>query len=151
MIQKTIQYKTFTGETITEDFNFHLSKADLIDLEIEVPGGLENYITKIVNARDPKSIIDILKLLINRSYGVITDDGKGFEKKQELLDKFKSTNAYSELYMSLLSDADAASEFIQGIMPEVDEASSEKIKEEAQKRMDEFKQTGRITTPRING
>ena len=38
-------------------------------------------------------------------------------KSKELTDAFEQTNAFSILYMELITDSDAASKFINGIVP----------------------------------
>ena len=44
-------------------------------------------------------------------------DGKRIIKSQELSKAFSETEAYSELFMELASDADAATAFITGVLP----------------------------------
>ena len=80
-------------------------------------GGLEKKIEKISKEQDIKKIIELMKDIIQRSYGVKSDDGKRFIKNQEILDDFMQSEAYSELFMELATDADAASAFINGILP----------------------------------
>ena len=53
--------------------------------------------------------------LILRSYGKKSLDGKQFEKSPEMSIAFQQTEAYSELVVELLSDANAAAAFVNGI------------------------------------
>ena len=39
-------------------------------------------------------------------------------KSAEILDDFRATQAYSNLYMSLITDANAAADFINKVVPE---------------------------------
>ena len=55
--------------------------------------------------------------MIQKSYGVKTPDGRGFVKRPEDLEAFMATEAYSELFMELVTNATAAAEFVNGIMP----------------------------------
>ena len=48
---------------------------------------------------------------------VVSDDGKRFIKNEQLREEFSQTEAYSDLFMELASDADAASAFVNGIIP----------------------------------
>ena len=57
MLKKTITYEDFNGETVSEDFFFHLSKAELVELELSHQGGLSAALQRIVDAEDGKSII----------------------------------------------------------------------------------------------
>ena len=45
-------------------------------------------------------------------------DGRRFIKSAELSEAFSQTEAYSNLYMELITNADAAAAFINGIVPE---------------------------------
>lgn len=117
MIKKTISYTDYDGNERTEDFYFNLSKPELIEMQTSEAGGLEKKIEKISKEQDIKKIIELMKDIIQRSYGIKSDDGKRFIKNQEVLDEFMQSEAYSELFMALATDANAASEFINGILP----------------------------------
>lgn len=117
MLKKTITYEDFNGETVSEDFFFHLSKAELVELELSHDGGLSETLKRIVIAEDSKSIIAEFKNIILTAYGKRSDDGRRFIKNQEFRDEFVSTEAYSVLFMELVTDTDAAIEFINGIVP----------------------------------
>ena len=54
----------------------------------------------------------------NLGYGEKSPDGKRFIKNQELRDAFAQTEAYSDLFMELATDAEAAARFINGIVPQ---------------------------------
>ena len=82
-----------------------------------VKGGLTETITRIVAAQDSPAIIKIFKDLILKAYGVMSPDGKRFEKSEELSTEFAQTEAYSNLFMELAFDANKAAEFINGIVP----------------------------------
>lgn len=117
MLKKSITYTDYEGVERTEDFYFNLSKAELVEMEFGVDGGLQKKIEKIVQSRDSKEIISMFKDIILRSYGVKSDDGKRFIKSKELADQFSQTEAYSELFIKLASDDKEAAEFINGIVP----------------------------------
>ncbi len=40
MLKKTITYEDFDGNQVTEDHFFHLSKADLVEMEVSQKGGM---------------------------------------------------------------------------------------------------------------
>ena len=117
MLKKSITYEDLEGTKITEDFYFHLSKADLIEMEMSHKGGLHDYLQRIVDDQDGKAIIAEFKELIMSSYGERSMDGKRFIKTPELREEFQSSEAYSALFMELCTDADAAGDFINGIIP----------------------------------
>lgn len=117
MIKKTITYTDFNGGERTEDFYFHLTKAEITKMEMSVNGGMAERIQRIVSAQDQPAIIEVFEDLIKKSYGVKTPDGRGFVKRKEDLEAFMATEAYSQLFMELATDADAAQKFVNGIIP----------------------------------
>ena len=118
MLKKTITYTDFNGEEIKEDFYFHLSKAEIMEMQLEKEGGLAQMIQKIVDTKDVPQIIKVFKELIFKSYGVKSDDGKRFIKSEELSRAFSQTQAYSDLFMELATNADSAAAFVNGIIPQ---------------------------------
>ena len=127
MIKKTVTYTDFDGNERTEDFYFHLTEQELSEWELSVDGGLSGVLTRIINSKDDKKLIEIFKELLIKSYGVKTPDGRSFIKNKESLDSFIYTQAFSDIYMELATDDKAASEFVNGVIPAhlVDEATKE--------------------------
>ena len=117
MLKKTINYTEYNGMERKEDFYFNLNKAEVAEMELSTEGGLAEMIQKIVSSKDTPSIVKIFKDLILKAYGEKTPDGKRFVKSKELSDAFAQTEAYSELFMELATDAETASAFVNGIMP----------------------------------
>ena len=117
MLKKTITYTDYNDVTRTEDFYFNLSKAELMEMEMSTSGGLAEIIKKIVAAQDTPSIIKIFKELILKAYGEKSSDGKRIVKSEEISNAFAQTEAFSDLFMELATDADAASAFVNGIIP----------------------------------
>ena len=117
MLKKSITYEDFNGNQVTEEFAFHLSKAELIEMEAERRGGLAAYLQHIVDSNDGAAIINAFKDLLLRSIGKVSEDGKRFEKDASIQDDFMQSPAYSELFMQLATDAGVAAEFVNGIIP----------------------------------
>lgn len=117
MLKKTITYVDYNGSERTEDFYFNLTKAEIMEMEMSTTGGLTEMINRIVAAQDAPAIIDIFKKLILKAYGVKSPDGKRFVKSEELSTEFSQTEAYSQLFMELATNADEASKFVNGIIP----------------------------------
>lgn len=119
MYKQTISYNDYNGVERKEDFYFNLSEAEVMEMEMSTTGGLAEMIQKVVAAQDAPTIIKIFKDLILKAYGEKSADGKRFIKSDELATSFSQTEAYSKLFMQLATDADAASAFVNGIMPEI--------------------------------
>lgn len=117
MLKETIKYTDCNGVERTEDFWFHLSKAELMEWEMGTTGGLTEMIKRIVDAQDAPAIIKIFKELILKAYGQKSPDGRRFIKSEELATEFSQTEAYSQLFMDLATDTDKAAAFVNGIMP----------------------------------
>lgn len=117
MLKKTLTYTDFDGNTRTENFYFNLSKAELAEMELSIQGGLATYIQRIVDANDAPTIIKIFKEIVLKAYGEKSADGKYFNKSAEISNAFSNTQAYSDIFMELATDAKAASDFVNGIMP----------------------------------
>lgn len=121
MLVKNIKYTDYNGVEREEKYYFNLSKAEAIDMELSKEGGFGEYVQKLVNANDIHSLIKVFKDLILLSYGEKSEDGKSFIKVNKdghrLADDFAQTEAFSELYSELALNAEAGSNFIQGIMP----------------------------------
>lgn len=121
MLKKTITYTDYNGNKRTEDFWFNLTETEITEMQLGVHGGYTAMLNKIIAAQDTPTLIKIFKDLILDAYGEKSDDGKRFVKEARdgyrLSNDFKQTEAYSILYMELATDAKAASEFVNGIVP----------------------------------
>ena len=117
MLKKTMTYVDYNGVERTEDKYFNLTKAEVLEMEMSTEGGLAETIQRIIDAKDQVAIIKIFKELILKAYGEKSPDGKRFIKSEEISTAFSQTEAYSQLFMELATDADAASKFVNGIVP----------------------------------
>lgn len=117
MLKKTITYTDYNGNERTEDFYFNFTKAELMEMELGVSGGLAEMIQKVTATQDAPTIIKIFKDLVLKAYGEKSPDGKRFVKSNELREAFSQTEAYSNLFMELATDSNAAANFVNGIMP----------------------------------
>lgn len=122
MIKKTITYTDYNGVERTENFYFNLSEAEVVEMEMTTEGGMGASIQKVIDAKDAPTIIRVFKDLVLKAYGVKSDDGRRFMKTKadgsRYADDFKETEAYSQIFMELATDSDAAAKFINGILPQ---------------------------------
>lgn len=118
MLKKTVTYTDLNGDETTEDLFFHLSQAELVEKEMSTEGGYSDMLQKIVETEDSKQIIAQFKDIILFSYGKRSEDGKRFIKSQQLREEFESSEAYSALFMEIVTNTDFAIEFTRGILPE---------------------------------
>lgn len=117
MLKKTVTYTDYNGLERTEDFYFNLTKAEIMEMELGTSGGFAEMIQRVVKAQDAPTITKIFKDLVLKAYGEKSPDGKRFMKSEEIATAFSQTEAYSQIFMELATDADAASAFVNGIVP----------------------------------
>lgn len=129
MICKTVEYEDFDGNKRKEDFHFHFTKAEIVEMELSEQGGLEKKIKAIISAQDTKELIKLFKEVVLKAYGVKSPDGKRMIKNDEIREEFQQTEAYSQIFMELVTDTDAAIKFINGVIPsDVAEKVAEEMK-----------------------
>jgi len=119
MLKKTVTYTDYDGNERTEEFFFNLNKAEVTEMELSTEGGMEKMLKKIIESRDGKRIIEVMKDIVLRAYGEKSPDGRRFIKTPEMREAFSQTEAYVNVFMELATDAKAASDFVRGILPPV--------------------------------
>ena len=124
MLKLNRTYTDFSGNQRTEDFYFNLTQAECLEMEMSTAGGMQQMMQRIIDAQDMPTIIATFKKIILQAYGEKSPDGKRFVKSKELSDAFSQTNAYSDLFMELSTDADKAAKFVNGIVPKDEEPGS---------------------------
>ena len=132
MIKKTITYTDYFDTQRTEDFYFNLSKTEVLELDLAEDGGLERFFDKIVSEMDNRRIVEMFKKIILLAYGERSLDGRRFIKGPELSLAFSQTEAYTELFIELASNAEAAAEFMNGIVPKPSSKDQQRLSQNGQ-------------------
>lgn len=120
MLKKTFTFTDYNGNERTEDHYFHLSQAEIVRMEFSTVGGLEAMMKRIVDAQDLPALTMEFEKIIQASYGEKSPDGRMFIKEKDgrrLVDDFIQTEAYSQLFIELVTDSEAAANFVNGILP----------------------------------
>lgn len=117
MVTKEITFTDYNGQERKEKYQFNFTKAELTEMELSVNGGLSAMMERIKETDDRPELMRIFKDLILKAYGVKSADGKRFVKSEELRTEFSQTEAYSELYMELVTNTDSAINFFNGLIP----------------------------------
>ena len=117
MVKKTITYIDYDGTERTEDFYFNLSEAEITEMQLSVEGGMRGYIEKIIAAKSQLELVKLFKEILLRSYGKKSLDGRLFVKNEANTAEFLANPAYSKIYMELVTDTDAATKFVNGLIP----------------------------------
>lgn len=143
MYTESRTYTDYAGNQRTETFQFNLTKAEVLEMEMRQSGGMEQYIKQIIDAQDTAQIIDVFKKLLLASYGKVSPDGRRFEKSPELTKEFEETEAYSDMFMELATDDEKAAKFVEGILPKM----TEDQKQEANKMIAQYKERNATANP----
>ena len=130
MLKKTVNYEDFDGNKRTEDLYFNLTKFEATEFALDLPDDITNEVTKegvdatnmesvsrIVQKLGGKGIIDFIRKLVLKSYGIKSEDGRRFEKSEKISTEFSQTMAFDNLMMELLTNDDEAAKFINGVIP----------------------------------
>lgn len=126
MLKKTITYTDYNGVERKEDSYFNLTVTECREMDLSSEGGMVERINKIIDAKDVPALYNLFKGIILAAYGEKSADGKSFVKKNgELAQAFTETPAYDILMNELCTDAKAASEFVNGVIPKAEPAQTE--------------------------
>jgi hypothetical protein len=117
MLKKTVTFEDLDGNEVTEDFYFHLSKADIIEMEASEQGGMAQHLAAMIATNDNGQILSAVKLILERTVGRRSEDGRRFERSKEITEAFMQSDAYSVVFMDLVTDAAKAAEFFKGVIP----------------------------------
>lgn len=120
MLKKTMTYKDFNGNDVTDDFYFNLTKAEILEIEMDTDKaiGLEATILALQEEKDSRKIMELFKNIIRKSIGKKSADGKRFIKNDQIADEFMETEAYSDLLMEFITDSQKGAEFFNAIIPQ---------------------------------
>lgn len=123
MLKKTIIYTDYNNEKQQEDLYFNLTRTEIIDL-IDLQPRLEAWQKMLsgeerdLTTEEVRELLSLIKLLIEKSYGVRSEDGRRFMKSDDLFTEFKQTAVYDEFVFGLFRNGGtAAIEFLTGIVP----------------------------------
>ena len=117
MLKKTITYTDYNGIKRTEDHYFNLTKSEILKMEMGVTGGLAEMIQTIIKKQDVPQVMKVFENFITAAYGEKSADGRRFIKNKEITEAFMQTEAYDQLYMELVTEADAAAKFFNALIP----------------------------------
>lgn len=128
MLRKTINYEDFDGNAREEIHYFNLTQNEMINVAMKLPGTVVDAVDveqidetaavrRLFSALGNQGIYEFIKMLIRESYGRKSVDGRRFEKSEDIFNDFAQTLAYDTLLMELISNDKAASDFINGVLP----------------------------------
>jgi len=118
MFSKRITWNDWNGNEVSQTFYFHLTKTEMVKLNLKYRGGIVNCMNKALETNDEQQVLMIVDDVIRTAYGEKSEDGQHFEKaKGAKADSFAETGAYDVLFLELVSDPGKLSTFMTEIMP----------------------------------
>lgn len=130
MIKKVVTYFDFDNNERTETLYFNLTQTELVDMAMDLPDSVSEQIgpnpteadadklaMTMVDSLGKKGIVDFIKQLVLKAYGIKSEDGRRFIKSKEITEEFSQTLAYDAILMELLSNDTAASDFVNSVIP----------------------------------
>lgn len=141
MLKQVVEYTDFDGNKQRDELWFHLSKSSLMMTEqevydeiIELGDQLKANLPSIekaekniedVSNKDTQVFVDVARIMakmldkiVDLGYGIRQGSNK-FVRNQEILQEFKSSLAYDEFVVGLLSDPDKLLEFVQTLTGQI--------------------------------
>ena len=118
MVERTFTCKGFDGKNYEETYGFYLSRADLLKINLGSFVGLDVLMQKLIDAKNGTEIMNIIDRIMMTAVGHESADHKKFLKNDEIRDDFRQSDAYSQLFEELVTDAKKASSFLIGCLPE---------------------------------
>ena len=119
MFVKLIRYQDFDGVEKTAECRFHLSKAELMKLNLRY-GDVARRMEELEARKDNEAIFAMVEDVILTAYGekVTLPDGREVFLKDELRRQaFQSSEAFSELVVEMATRKEAVAEFVSGVVP----------------------------------
>lgn len=134
MLKKEVRYVDFDGNERTETLMFNLTKTEALDIAFDLPDDVkkevqadpnavtEDVAIELITKLGDKKIFTFIKDIVLKSYGIKSEDGRRFIKKDEngrpLYEEFAETMAYDAIMTELMtSDEAAAMEFVNAVLP----------------------------------
>ena len=119
MLKKTLTYTDYNGNEVTDDLYFHLSTMEVVriqtELDMQEDEELDEYALRLGREKNLKEILQFIDLIVQRSYGVRSSDGKRFDKSPKVLDDLLASPKYDALIGELLFVDGAAQEFASSV------------------------------------
>lgn len=129
MLKKVIAYEDFDGNQRTETHYFNLTRVELAEMAFNLPDGISDAIgdnpaeidetkaaSRIVASLGQSGVLDYIKELVKKSYGVKSPDGKYFDKDPKHFKEFASTLAYDSLIIGFMEKPETATDFVNAVI-----------------------------------
>lgn len=117
MFKKTIKFENFLGVEVERDFYFHLSKTELLAMAND-GDDFQKRIERIQVTKDVAGIVNEFRALVKLSVGIRSEDGERFIKDAAAQSMLLDSPAFDELLFGLVTEPNAAVDFVKQLIPE---------------------------------
>lgn len=117
MLKETITFTNFDGKQVTETHYFNLTRAELVQWEMEHNEGVAEYFLRISQSNNKPELGQAFHDFLRRTYGLKSEDGNRHMKSEEISENFEHSAAFDEFYIKLITDEGFAGRFIKGVLP----------------------------------
>lgn len=119
MYKTVIPYEDWDGTEKTAECRFHLTKGELLKLNLRYGGDIKARLEELAAREDWAEIIELMENIVLTAYGEKCRDSEGrevFRKDEERKAAFRGSEAYSELMVRLMQP-EYLKEFLLGVVP----------------------------------
>lgn len=118
MFKYECTYKNYFGEERTETVYFQLSRPEVLEFTLSLPGGAIAGAQRLIESHDHATMFTKYQEIIAKAYGEISQDGRRFIKSPELSKEFMETPIYEQMFDKMISDEKFMKDFILNCVPE---------------------------------
>lgn len=113
-----VKYTNFFGEETEEQLHFHLSKGELMNMELQTPPLSAKIATVNSGGASPMDAYKLLQEFVGAAYGERSEDGKRFFKDERSTKAFLASPAFDALLDKLGEDPKFSNKFLAGLFPD---------------------------------
>ena len=119
MFEYELKYNDFFGNEKTDKLRFNLSETELNNLAIDSPIFNIDFLQFMVADGNVAAMFKVIQTMLLESYGVMSEDGRTFEKTEKIKNDFRCSAAFDALVNKMLNTDDTAlvKNFMIGIFP----------------------------------
>ena len=114
----TVKYTNFFGEETEETLHFHLSKGELMNMELQRTPLSAKIAAMNGGEASPMDAYKLLQEFVGAAYGERSEDGKRFFKDERSTKAFLASPAFDALLDKLGEDPKFSNKFLAGLFPD---------------------------------
>lgn len=114
----TVKYVNFFGEEVEEKLHFHLSKGELMNMELQRTPLSAKIAALNGGEASPMDAYKLLCEFVGAAYGERSEDGKRFFKDERSTKAFLASPAFDALLDKLSADPKFSNGFLAGLFPD---------------------------------